>query len=133
MPVNASETVHDRAARGRQLYARNLGLPERETDATMSSVAGRAFVHEAYLAAGGPGWHGPHLSDRDRAFVVIAALVAQHVTDDRLDPYLALARNNGVSQQGLETAMILLSSYIGQPAASRGAAAVCGSVIAPGE
>ncbi|MFI7586157.1 carboxymuconolactone decarboxylase family protein [Spongisporangium articulatum] len=122
--MNASETVEQRTARGKRLYGRNLGLDESAAEAAMSAVAGPDFVREAYLAAGGPGWHGQDLTDRDRALVVVAALVAQHVTDDRLEPYLALARRHGVGERGLEAVMILLSAYVGQPAASRGAAAV---------
>lgn len=96
MPVSAAETVEtaetveERAARGRRVYARNLGLDESGVEFAMSGLAGRTFVREAYLAAGNPGWHGQDLSDRDRALVVIATLVGQHVTDERLEPYLAL-------------------------------------------
>lgn len=120
----APETVEERVARGRRVYARNLGLDSADAEAAMSDVAGGMFVREAHLAAGGPGWHGPDLTDRDRALVVIAALVGQHVTDERLEPYLALARAHGVGEPGLEAVMVLMSAYVGQPAASRGAAAV---------
>lgn len=129
--MTAAETVSDRAARGRRVYARNLGLDESDAEAAMSDLAGQAFVREAYLAAGGPGWHGPDLTDRDRALVVITALVGQHVTDHRLEPYLALARDQGVSESGLDAVMVLLAAYVGQPAASRGAAAVRGSAVRP--
>lgn len=130
-PEAAGESVEQRVARGRRVYARNLGLDEPGVDAAMGDVAGRAFVREAHLAAGGPGWHGPDLTDRDRALLVIAALVGQHVTDDRLEPYLALAREQGVSEHGLEAAMILLAGWVGQPAASRGAAAVRRTAVPP--
>ena len=129
--MSAAETVPDRVARGRRVFARNLGLDESGAEAVMSGLAGHSFVTEAYLAAGGPGWHVPDLTDRDRALVVIAALVGQHVTDDRLEPYLALARDQGVSEPGLDAVMILMSSYVGQPAASRGAAAVRRSATRP--
>jgi hypothetical protein len=84
--VETAQTVEERAARGRRVYARNLGLGESGMEFAMSGLAGRTFVREAYLAAGGPDWHGQDLSDRDRALVVIAALVGQHVTDERLEP-----------------------------------------------
>ncbi|MCG7322364.1 carboxymuconolactone decarboxylase family protein [Arsenicicoccus bolidensis] len=120
----AGEAVADRAARGRRTYAHNLGLDEPGVEAAMGEVVGSAFVREAYVAAGGPGWHSPDLTDRDRALVIIAAMVGQHVTDERLQPYLELARKEGVSEDGLDAVMILMAAYVGQPAASRGAAAV---------
>lgn len=113
-----------RAARGRATYASNLGVSEAEAEQRMSAVAGPIFTREAYLAAGGPAWQSTALTDRDRSLAVIAALVGQHVTDDRLEPYLALARRHGVEEDGLEALMVLLASYVGQPAGSRGAAAV---------
>ncbi|WP_229661823.1 carboxymuconolactone decarboxylase family protein [Phycicoccus endophyticus] len=118
------ETTEDRISRGRRIYARNLGIPEAEAETRMSALAGHEFVREAYLAAGGTSWSSPELSDRDRALAVVAALVAQHVVDERLDPYLALARGAGVTEDGLDALMVLLSAYLGQPATSRGAAAV---------
>jgi 4-carboxymuconolactone decarboxylase len=110
--------LQDRIAAGRATYARNLGLPEDRAEAAMTDRAGAEFVREAYLAAGGPAWHGDELTDRDRSIAVIAALVGQHVTDDRLVPYLNLARMNGVDDHGLTSLMLLLASYLGQPATS---------------
>ncbi|MBN9170516.1 MAG: carboxymuconolactone decarboxylase family protein, partial [Microbacterium sp.] len=86
--------------------------------------AGAEHVAEAYLAAGGPGWTGDALSDRDRSIATIAALVAQGVTDDRLEVYLRVARRNGVDTRGLTQLMILLMAYLGQPVTSLGMAAV---------
>lgn len=120
----SADTHDDRVARGRATYARNLELPEPDVQELMTSRAGALFTEEAYLAAGGPAWHAPGITDRDRSIAVVAALVGQHVTDDRLEPYLALARRNGVTDGGLEALMVLLASYVGQPAASLGAAAV---------
>ena len=122
--MSADDTQDERVLLGRRVYARNLGMDEHEAEDAMRRRAGSLFVREAYLAAGGPAWHGPGLTYRDRALVVIAALVGQHVTDERLAPYLALARANGIPEDGLDAVMILLSSYVGQPAASSGAAAV---------
>jgi 4-carboxymuconolactone decarboxylase len=120
----SAEPLDVRVARGRTTYARNLGLTEPDVEAGMTGRAGALFTAEAYLAAGGPAWHDHRATDRDRSVAVLAALVTQHVTDDRLEPYLALARRNGISDDGLEVLMLLLASYAGQPAASLGAAAV---------
>lgn len=120
----STDPLADRVARGRAVYARTFGLSEADAQAGMTGRAGALFTTEAYLAAGGPAWHDPGLTDRDRSVAVIAALVAQHVTDDRLEHYLGLARRHGVGDDGLEALMVLLAAYVGQPAASLGAAAV---------
>lgn len=122
MPVMDEQA--DRVARGRATYARNFGVGEEEAEERMADVAGLTFTREAFLAAGGPGWQSLALTDRDRSLAVIAALVGQHVTDERLDVYLAVARRHGVGEEGLEALMVLLASYVGQPATSGGAAAV---------
>ncbi len=108
----------DRTAAGRAVYARNFGVDEATAQQAMESRVGPEFVAEAFLAAGGPGRSGEHLTDRDRSLATIGALVAQGVTDDRLDVYLGVARRNGVDEQGLAELMILLTAYIGQPSAS---------------
>jgi 4-carboxymuconolactone decarboxylase len=108
----------ERIEAGRATYARNFGLTAAETEAAMTDRAGAAYTYEAYLAAGGPGWQGDRLTDRDRAVAVIAALVSQHVTDDRLTVYLNAARRNGITEEGLEALLILLTAYLGQPAPS---------------
>lgn len=107
-----------RMAAGRRVYARNFGVDEATAQRLMEDRAGAAFVAEAFLAAGGPGWSGAHLNDRDRAVATIAALVAQGVTDDRLAVYLGVARRNGIDDDGLTELMILLTAYIGQPSTS---------------
>lgn len=114
----------DRLAAGRAVYARNFGVDEATAQRLMEERAGAAFVAESYLAAGGPGWSGEHLTDRDRSIATIAALVAQGVADDRLAVYLSVARREGVDETGLAELMILLTAYVGQPAASLGMAAV---------
>jgi 4-carboxymuconolactone decarboxylase len=107
-----------RMAAGRRVYARNFGVDEATAQRLMEGRAGPAFVEEAFLAAGGPGWSGSHLTDRDRALSTIAALVAQGVTDDRLAVYLGVARRNGIDDDGLTELMILLTAYVGQPSTS---------------
>lgn len=114
----------DRVAAGRDVYARNLGVTEAEAETLMADRAGIQFTTEAFLAAGGPGWTGTALTDRDRSIAVIAALVAQHVTDERLTTYLGVARRNGVDETGLAALMVLLTAYLGQPAPSMAMATV---------
>jgi 4-carboxymuconolactone decarboxylase len=107
-----------RATAGRETYARNFGVSPAEAERLMVRRAGPVFTREAYEAAGGPGWQSTALTDRDRSIAVIAALVSQHVTDDRLSVYLSLARRNGLDLDGLTALMVLLSAYVGQPATS---------------
>ncbi len=90
----------------------------------MRERAGRDYVTEAYEAAGGPGWQGDALTDRDRSLAVIAALVASDVVDERLDVYVGLARRSGLDDAGLTQLMILLTAYVGQPYASAAMQAV---------
>ena len=100
---------------GRGVYARNFDVDEATAERLMTERAGAEYTREAYEAAGGPGWQGAALSDRDRSIAVISALVASDVSDERLDVYLRLARANGVDEDGLTQLMILLTAYIGQP------------------
>jgi len=109
------DDLSDRAAAGREIYARNFGMSPAEAERIMTRRAGAVFAREAYEAAGGPGWHSAALTDRDRSIAVITALVSQNVTDDRLSAYLSLARRNGVDLEGLTALMVLLSAYVGQP------------------
>ncbi|MFI7434298.1 carboxymuconolactone decarboxylase family protein [Micromonospora haikouensis] len=108
----------DRITAGRAVYARNLGVPEDEAESMLTARAGAQYAREAFLAAGGPGWSGTELTDRDRSVAVIAALVGQHVVDARLTTYLNAARAAGVTEEGLAELMVLLTAYLGQPAAS---------------
>lgn len=105
----------ERARLGRAVYARNFGVDEVTAERVMVDRAGRDYVSEAYEAAGGPGWQGDALTDRDRGIAVIAALVASHVVDERLDVYVNVARRHGIDDAGLAELMILLTAYLGQP------------------
>lgn len=105
----------DRVTAGRAVYARNFDVSEAVAEALMVERVGSEFTHEAFHAAGGPGWHSAALTDRDRSIAVIAALVSQNVTDERLTTYLAVARRNGIEEEGLAALMVLLAAYIGQP------------------
>ena len=108
----------DRQRRGRAVYARNFGVDEQTAQRIMVDRAGATYAAEAYEAAGGPGWHGDGLTDRDRSIAVVAAFVASNLIDERLEVYLNLARANGVDEDGLTELMVLLTAYVGQPAPS---------------
>lgn len=105
----------DRFAAGRATYARNFGVDEAEAERILTERVGPDFTREVFEAAGGLGWQGTALTDRDRSIVVVAALVSQNVTDARLVNYLTLARRNGVDEHGLTELMVLLTAYVGQP------------------
>ncbi len=122
----------ERIAAGRAVYARNFGVTEAETARILTSRVGTDFTQEAFSAAGGLGWQSESLTDRDRSIAVVAALVAQNVTDERLITYLTLARRNGVDERGLATLMVLLTAYIGQPYTSVAMEAVRRSAAAGG-
>ena len=107
--------LSERARRGRAVYARNFGVDEATAERLMTERAGADYVAEAYEAAGGPGWHGSGLTDRDRSIAVISAFVSSGVIDERLDVYLGLARRNGLDDDGFTQLMVLLTAYVGQP------------------
>lgn len=113
-----------RARAGRARYALNFGVDEATAERLMTERAGPEYTAEAYEAAGGPGWQGAALTDRDRSIAVISTLVASGIIDDRLEVYLNLARRNGIDQDGLIQLMILLTAYIGQPLPSAAMGAV---------
>lgn len=119
--------MSDRIALGRAVYARNFEVSEDEAERLLTERVGPEFAQEAFAAAGGPGWQGSALTGRDRSIAVIAALVCQNVTDQRLSTYLSLARRNGVDQQGLTELMVLLTAYVGQPYTSMAMETVRGS------
>ena len=112
--VPAYETS-SRATAGREVYARNFEIPGVEAERIMTELVGARFTREAFEAAGGPGWQGQNLTDRDRSIAVITALVAQNVTDNRLTTYLSLARRNGFGEEALTELLVLLTAYLGQP------------------
>jgi 4-carboxymuconolactone decarboxylase len=117
-PTARTPSMTDRTVNGRGIYARNFGVDAAEADRLLTERVGPDFTREVFEAAGGLGWESTALTDRDRSIAIIAALVCQNVTDERLMNYLALARRNGVDQNGLTALMVLLNAYIGQPYAS---------------
>ena len=107
--------TNSRAEAGREVYARNFGIAPAEAQRIMTELVGAQFTREAFEAAGGPGWQGRNLTDRDRSIAVITALVAQNVSDQRLTTYLSLARRTGLDEEALTELLVLLTAYLGQP------------------
>jgi len=61
-------------------------------------------------------WARPGLSPRDRSLITVSALVAMN-RPDQLRSHLALARQNGVTQDELIEAITHLAFYAGWPSA----------------
>ncbi|WP_230414177.1 carboxymuconolactone decarboxylase family protein [Collimonas silvisoli] len=59
-------------------------------------------------------WQRPQLSKRDRSLVTVSALVAMN-RPDQLRAHLALARENGLSEEELIEAITHLAFYSGWP------------------
>jgi 4-carboxymuconolactone decarboxylase len=59
-------------------------------------------------------WERPQLSKRDRSLVTVSALVAMN-RPDQLRSHLALARQNGLTQEELIEAITHLAFYSGWP------------------
>jgi len=61
-------------------------------------------------------WARPGLSPRDRSLITVSALIAMN-RPDQLRSHLALARQNGVTQDELIEAVTHLAFYAGWPSA----------------
>ena len=61
-------------------------------------------------------WERPGLSKRDRSLVTVSALIAMN-RPDQLRSHLAIARNNGVTEEELVEAITHLAFYAGWPSA----------------
>ncbi|GLR92127.1 carboxymuconolactone decarboxylase family protein [Bradyrhizobium iriomotense] len=59
-------------------------------------------------------WERPQLSKRDRSLVTVSALIALNRTD-QLRSHLALARDNGLSEEELVETITHLAFYSGWP------------------
>jgi 4-carboxymuconolactone decarboxylase len=59
-------------------------------------------------------WERPELSKRDRSLATVAALIALN-RPDQLRSHLAIARQNGVTQEELIEAITHLAFYVGWP------------------
>lgn len=60
-----------RRERGIAAYARIFDAPEENLPAAMARLAGPLFAEEVFLAAGGPAWYHPAITDRERHLVII--------------------------------------------------------------
>jgi alkylhydroperoxidase/carboxymuconolactone decarboxylase family protein YurZ len=105
-----------RRERGIEAYARIFDVPEKDVPTAMAGRVGPVFAEEVFLAAGGPAWFHPALTDRERSMVVIAALAAQGVAGERLDSHVRLAQRDGLGYEVLTAMMTLVTKYIGQAA-----------------
>ncbi len=63
-------------------------------------------------------WERPGLSKRDRSLVTVSALIAMN-RPDQLRSHLALARQNGLTEEELVEAITHLAFYSGWPNAVR--------------
>jgi 4-carboxymuconolactone decarboxylase len=61
-------------------------------------------------------WERPELSKRDRSLITVAALIAMN-RPDQLRSHLAIARQNGVTQEELIETITHLAFYAGWPSA----------------
>jgi 4-carboxymuconolactone decarboxylase len=66
-------------------------------------------------------WERPGLSKRDRSMITVAALIALN-RPDQLRSHLALARQNGATEEELVEAITHLAFYAGWPSAVSAAA-----------
>jgi alkylhydroperoxidase/carboxymuconolactone decarboxylase family protein YurZ len=86
---------------------------------------GPVYAEEVFLAAGGPAWYHPAITDRERYLVIITALTAQGVVgSDRLDSHIQQALRAGVDYESLAAMMTLVTNYIGQTYGSQAMQAV---------
>lgn len=110
----------DRAARGIEAYASQLGLEPEAVRPWFVERFGERFAEEAINAAGGA-WTDDALGLRERSLVVVAALIAQGGVDERLRSHVRWAVDHGCTREELEAAAALLAVYVGYPRASAGA------------
>jgi len=113
-----------RRERGIEAYARIFGVPQQDVPAAMAGRVGLVYADEVFLAAGGPAWFHPALTDRERSMVIITALAALGVAGERLDSHLRLAQRNGLDYEALTAMMTLVTNYLGQAYGSQAMEAV---------
>jgi 4-carboxymuconolactone decarboxylase len=125
--IGHSERTADpphRRERGIEAYARIFDVPKKDVPAAMAGRVGPVYAEEVFLAAGGPAWFHPALTDRERSLVIVAVLATQGVTGERLDSHVRLARRSGLDYEALTAMMTLVTSYIGQAYGSQAMEAV---------
>ncbi|HET7016167.1 MAG TPA: carboxymuconolactone decarboxylase family protein [Streptosporangiaceae bacterium] len=108
-----------RRERGIAAYARIFNLPQDRVPAAMTSRVGPVYADEAFLAAGGPAWFHPAITDRERSMVIIAALAALGAAGERLDSHIQLAQRCGLDYDALTAMMTLVTNYVGQARGSQ--------------
>jgi 4-carboxymuconolactone decarboxylase len=113
-----------RRERGIEAYARIFGVPQKDVPAAMAGRVGLVYAEEVFLAAGGPAWFHPALTDRERSMVIITALAALGVAGERLDSHVRLAQRNGLDYEALTAMMTLVTNYLGQGYGSQAMEAV---------
>ncbi len=106
--------MKDRIHKGTQVYAQSFGVEIEALLPAMTQRVGAIYAEEAILAAGGPAWSHPALTDRDRSIAILTALICQGVLGDRLDSHLNRAVANGLTKDALEVLLVLLALYAGQ-------------------
>jgi 4-carboxymuconolactone decarboxylase len=94
-------------------------LKRQDVPAAMAGRVGPVFAEEVFIAAGGPAWFHPALTDRERSIVVITALAAQGVAGERLDSHIRLAQREGLGYEALAAMTTLMTSYVGQARGSQ--------------
>lgn len=96
-----------------QTAAANAGARPRPSQAAIGDFAPKlAELTDDVLY--GDMWERPQLSKRDRSLVTVAALIALN-RPDQLRSHLAIARQNGVTQEELIEAITHLAFYAGWP------------------
>ena len=109
----------ERARRGREAYASQFGIAPEAVDAWFAERFGERFGEEAVNAAAGA-WVDDALSLRDRSLIVVAALVVQGETGERLRGHVRWAVEHGATRDELEALCTLLAVYAGYPRAAAG-------------
>lgn len=107
-----SDAQYGAALRG-QAAGNNVGPRPRPSQGAIGDFAPKlAQITDDVLY--GDVWERPELSKRDRSLVTVAALIALN-RPDQLRAHLRIARENGVTQQGLIEAITHLAFYAGWP------------------
>jgi len=113
-----SDAGSERRRRGLAAYASQFGIDEQDVERHLSSLIGPRMAAEAIFAAGGGAWEEGVLSLRDRSLIVLASLITQGGSEDRLRGHVRWAVRHGVTPAQIEELATLLAIYAGYPRAS---------------
>lgn len=113
-----------RRDRGIKAYARIFGMSAEQVPTAIVGRVGPVYAEEVFLAAGGPAWGDPGLTDRERSMVIVAVLATLGVAGERLDTHVELALRSGASYEALTAMMTLVTNYAGQARGSQAMEAV---------